>query len=270
MDRWKDFLYFLSGERVGPTSPPPYLLKWRSSRAFILLTICIAVFTDTFLYGIIVPVIPFALSTRIGVAKASIQSWTSISLACYGAALLVCSPITGFYADRSSSRRLPLLVGLLALAGATLMLCLAQTVSLLLIARILQGCSAALVWTVGLALLVDTVGQKDIGKALGYTSISMSVSILGAPVLGGVVYEKAGYYAVYYMAFGIVALDILLRLLLIEKKIARQWLPEEVPGSNGISTPKKGSDLEKTGKEKQEETVPDNGNTLETYRNFLR
>lgn len=54
----------------------------------------------------------------------------------------------------------------------------------------------------------------------------MSVAILVAPLLGGVVYAKAGYYAVYYMAFGLIGLDIILRLLLIEKKIARQWIED--------------------------------------------
>ena len=225
MGRFKNFL---NGARVDPTSPPPYLLEIRSSKLFILSTICIAVFTDIFLYGIIVPVLPFALSTRAGVPESSVQSWISILLACYGAALLVCSPLAGWYADRSSSRRLPLLFGLFALGGATVMLCLARTVWLLILGRVLQGLSAAIVWTVGQALLVDTVGQKEIGETLGWISLSMSVGILLAPLLGGVVYHGAGYYAVYYMAFGLIFLDIILRLALIEKKIARQWHVEEV------------------------------------------
>ena len=219
---------FLSGERHDATTPPPYLLKLRSSKLFILSTICIAVFTDIFLYGIVVPVIPFALSSRAGVAESSVQSWVSVLLAVYGAALLVASPFAGWYADRSSSRRLPLLFGLVALAGATVMLCLARTVVLLIIGRLLQGFSAAIVWTVGQALLVDTVGQKEIGETLGWVSLSMSIGILLAPLLGGVVYNDAGYYAVYYMAFGLIALDIILRLALIEKKIAKQWDVDEV------------------------------------------
>jgi len=152
---------FLSGKRIDATTPPPYLLHLRSSRGFILTTICIAVAT-----GMIVPVIPFALTSRAGVTQSSLQKWTSILLGVYGAALFMCSPLAGFYADRSSSRRLPLLVGLLALAGATLMLCLARNISLLVIGRLLQGASASIVWTVGLALPVDTVGQNEIGESL--------------------------------------------------------------------------------------------------------
>jgi MFS family permease len=226
---------FLSGERTDTTSPPPYLLKLRSSKAFILTTICIAVFTDMFLYGIIVPVIPFALESRAGIPTSQTQHWTSILLAAYGAALLIISPSAGVFADRSSSRRLPLLLGLFALAGATVMLCLARTITLLVIGRVLQGFSAAVVWTVGFALLVDTVGQKDIGQTLGYVSISMSVSILVAPLLGGVVYQRAGYYAVFYLSFSLIALDIFMRLVLIEKKIAQQWVENSAADEDAVN-----------------------------------
>lgn len=83
--------------------------------------------------------------------------------------------------------------------------------------------SAAIVWTVGLALLADTVGHEKIGQAMGYVAMSMSVSVLVGPLLGGVVYDKAGYYAVFTMAFGLIGVDIVLRVLLVEKKIARRW-----------------------------------------------
>lgn len=103
------------------------------------------------------------------------------------------------------------------------MLLVGSSIGVLVAGRLLQGFSAAVVWTVGLALLVDTVGQKDVGQVMGYVSLSMSLSILLAPLLGGVVYARAGYFAVYYMAFGLIALDIILRIALIEKKIAKQW-----------------------------------------------
>lgn len=205
--------------------------------------------------------IPFAIQSRAGVQQSSVQSYVSILLACYGAALLVLSPVVGWCADRSSSRRLPLLLGLLALAGATVMLCLARTVALLVVGRLLQGFSAAIVWVVGMALLVDTVGEKEIGETLGWVSISMSVGILLAPLLGGVVYNKAGYYAVYYMAFGLIGLDIILRLSLIEKKIALQWLDNE-PDSEDISGPEQGyPDTDNAENEKLNFVEPKDGDT---------
>lgn len=216
-------------------APPPRLLRVRSSRRFILVAVCVSVFTDIFLYGIIVPVLPFAIASRAAVPEPDVQYWISVLLAVYGVAILVTSPISGWYADRSSSRRLPLLIGLLALAGATILLCLARSVALLVTGRILQGMGDAVVWTVGQALLVDTVGQRDIGQVLGYVSISMTLGVLLAPLLGGVVYSHAGYYPVFYMAFGLILVDAFLRLSLVEKKIAAQWIEKKdvaTPPSN--------------------------------------
>ena len=109
------------------------------------------------------------------------------------------------------------------------MLCVGSSIGVLVTGRLLQGLSAAIVWTVGLALLVDTVGQTDIGQTMGSVFLAMSLAFLVAPLLGGIVYARAGYYAVFYIAFGVIVLDISLRLLLIEKKVARKWLVEPAP-----------------------------------------
>ena len=223
--------HFVSGEKKAPDSRPPHFLAFRSSSTFILATVCIAIFTDILLYGIIVPVIPFALTSRVGVDEDSVQTWNAILLACYTIALFVGSPLVGLYADHTSSRRWPLLIGLVSLAGSTIILCLGRTIALLIIGRILQGLSAAIVWTVGLALMVDTVPDK-IGEAMGYSAIAMSMGLLVSPAIGGAVFAAKGYYSVYYIAFGCIFLDIVLRLILIEKKIARQWIANDEESSS--------------------------------------
>jgi len=152
-----------------------------------------------------------------------VQYWTSALLCCYSGALLVSSPICGWLADRPSSRRLPFILGLLALGGSTILLCLGSSILVLVLGRLLEGLSTAVIWTSGLALLVDTVGQKEIGRVMGWCSISMHSAMLLGPLLGGVVFERSGYYAVFAMAFGVIFLDIVLRLLLVEKKIAAGW-----------------------------------------------
>lgn len=61
----------------------------RSSKGFVMVVVCIAVFTDVFLYGLIVPMLPFALSERLGIPDHLIQRWNSILLGTYGAAILL-------------------------------------------------------------------------------------------------------------------------------------------------------------------------------------
>lgn len=206
----------------------PKFVELRSSKWFIMFVVAFATGTDIFMYGLIVPVTPTALEVRVGIPERNIQSWTSILLALYSAALLAFAPVVGYIADRAESRRWPLLVGLVALAAATALLCVGTHIALWIVGRLFQGAAAAVVWTAGLALMVDTVGKDDLGQAIGYVSMAISVGTLAGPLLGGVVYEDGGYYAVFGLAFAFIALDIVLRLLLIERRHAIKWLAPEI------------------------------------------
>lgn len=212
----------------GSGDKPPVFLQFRSSKTFIIIVVASAVFTDIFAYGIVVPVFPFALTERADIHEDDVQTWVSIFLAVYGAALLVASPICGWLADRMQSRQASFLLGLLALGGSTALLCAGSSIAMFAAGRVLQGVSAAVVWVTGLALLVDTVGPDEIGSAMGYIGLSMSLAILLAPLLGGVVFAEAGYYSVYAMAFGLIVLDLFLRFAMVERKVAKKWLPDLV------------------------------------------
>ncbi|EKG18517.1 Major facilitator superfamily [Macrophomina phaseolina MS6] len=193
-------------------------------------------FYDIFLYAVIVPVMPYTLTEKTGINPHDVQHWNSVLIAVYGASLLAFSPICGWFADHTTTRRLPLLLGLVALAGSTVMLNIGTSIGILIAGRLLQGASAAVVWVVGLALLVDTVGQTDVGQSMGYVSMAMSLAILIAPLLGGVVLDHGGYNAVFAMAYAIIGLDIILRLVLVEKKVARRWEPPEEVADLGASS----------------------------------
>lgn len=208
----------------------PRLLELRSSRWFITLVVSVGSATDVFVYGVTVPVTPTALHTRLGFSDENVQAWTSILLALFGGALLVSSPIVGYIADRSESRRWPYLCGLVGLGAATALLCLGTSLSLWIAGRLFQGAAAATVWVVGNALLADAAGKDGVCKAMGYTAAATSVGTVAGPLLGGVVYEHFGYYAVFGLAFALIGLDIVLRSVLIERRHRIKWLgPERVP-----------------------------------------
>jgi MFS family permease len=131
--------------------------------------------------------------------------------------------IFGWLADRTTARRVPLLLGLLALGASTALLCAGTSLVLLVAGRTLQGISSAVVWTVGLALISDSVEKEEMGQAMGYIALSMSIGSIAGPLLGGVVYARAGYYAVFAMGFALVGFDIFLRLVMVEKSAVAQW-----------------------------------------------
>uniref|UniRef100_A0A060SZU6 ARAD1C11352p n=1 Tax=Blastobotrys adeninivorans TaxID=409370 RepID=A0A060SZU6_BLAAD len=193
-------------------------IKIRGSKAFIVTTIGLAVFTDIFLYGVIVPVIPFAFERRMHVNHNDVQMWVSKSLAVYSVGLIVGSIVFGYLADRMRNRRTSMLLGLVVLVAATIILCLTKSLALFMVGRVLQGLSAAVVWTVGLAVIADTADPNEVAYLMAYPGIGMNLGIFFGPLLGGIVYDRAGYYSVFYLCFALLVFDILLRLLMIERK----------------------------------------------------
>lgn len=149
---------------------PPWGLRWRSSTSFVLITVATGLFTDLFLYGLVVPVLPFLLHDRLSIPDNAIQSYSSGLLAAYAGVQLLCSVPAGWIADRTTSRQAPFLTGLAALLAATILLAVGQSIGVLVLARGLQGMSASVVWTIGLAMIRDTVGPHNLGKAIGTVS----------------------------------------------------------------------------------------------------
>lgn len=143
--------------------------------------------------------------------------------------------ICGWVADHTSDRSISFYTGLLVLAAATILFGVARSSWVLLISRLLQGLSAAITYTVGLALLVDTVGRDNIGQWMGTALSSSSFGLIVSPLLGGIVYAKVGYMAVFGMALGLICVDIVMRLCMIEKKHAAKYtISESTPPANGF------------------------------------
>lgn len=66
-----------------------YAKGFRSSDGFIIFVVGAAVFTDMLLYGLIVPILPYTLTGRIGIPQEEVQKWNSILLGSFGAALTI-------------------------------------------------------------------------------------------------------------------------------------------------------------------------------------
>jgi len=233
-----------------PSQQLPWGLKWRSSTFFIIFVVGIGIFTDLFIYSIVVPVLPFLLRDRLHVPPEKLQIYVSSLLGAMAASSFVFSPIAGIIADRIGNRQQPFLAGLVALLLSTILLAVGNSVGMIVLARVLQGMSSAVVWVVGLAILVETQPAK-LGTMIGTARLSkkalesntdisqiFSFSTFGtqaAPVLGGVLYTKTGYIGVSGACLGLILIDIILRLLMIEKKTALQYRKahETIP-SNSI------------------------------------
>lgn len=81
-------------------------------------------------------------------------------------------------------------------------------------------------WTLGLAIIVETVGQENLGKTMGTIFSFISVAGLFSPICGGLLYAKTGYKGVFGVGIGLVAVDFVLRMLMVEKRVRDKYLPD--------------------------------------------
>lgn len=83
-----------------------------SSNFLILTAVGIAFFSEAFLYGVAVPILPFMLHERAGFALGDLQWYCSFLLTAYSASSLAFAPVAGFVTDRTVSRKRPFLIAL--------------------------------------------------------------------------------------------------------------------------------------------------------------
>lgn len=123
----------------------------------------------------------------------------------------------GWFADHSRARQLPFIVGLVALGASTLLFVVGRSLPALIVARGLQGFSAAAVWVVGLAIVADNVPEDRVAEAMGQTTIALTWGALLGPTIGGIMFEKFGYYATFAVPAGLILVDVALRFAMLER-----------------------------------------------------
>ena len=158
----------------------------RHSRAAAAALVCLATFVDILAYSIAVPVLP-DLSARLGASPTVI----GLLFGSFGLTLLTVSIPMGAMSDRIG-RKTPMVIGLLALVGASVMFAWSNRLVWLFAARMVQGAADAITWVVGLALVADLYGPQERGKVTGFVMAGTGVAFMVGPTLGGWLYEAGG------------------------------------------------------------------------------
>ncbi|BGP15368.1 hypothetical protein JCM10213v2_003336 [Rhodosporidiobolus nylandii] len=198
------------------TAPPPLpsttRRRTRSGRAVLV---------DLSSYALAVPVIPFRLQQ---LGYDDIGGKTGWLVAAYAGGLIVSSPPAAWIGARWKNRQVPLSVGLLFMAGAIILFMEATNYTMMVVARILQGFSGTVLWTIGLALVTDSVPEHRVGVVLGQVMVGFSLGQAIGPPVGGTMYDRLGYRAPFIFSLCLVAFDLFLRLLIIEKHQALRYI----------------------------------------------
>ena len=91
-----------------------------------------------------------------------------------------------------------------------------NSLALWIAGAILVGVSSAIVWASCLSLIVSRTEKSQLAQVLSFTSISLSCGDFLGPVTGGAIYGAGGPEAVFGLIFGLIGVDAVLRLLMIE------------------------------------------------------
>jgi MFS family permease len=152
-------------------------------------------------------------------------------MSCYSAStkLTFTTAIWGWIADRTPDRKVTFYCGLIIQLAATITFGLANGVIILVISRLFQGLSEAAVLTIGLVIIVDTVGNDEIGRWTGTVMSSLSFGLIISPLVGGIVYDSAGYMAVFGLVMGVVSINILMGILMVLSPARAQRLQSQKP-----------------------------------------
>ncbi|KAF9698178.1 hypothetical protein EKO04_003877 [Ascochyta lentis] len=188
----------------------------RSSKVFIIFTVCTACLTDGVTYGLVAPVIPFLLKDEGLVKEENIQMSTSLLIAAFSVADFFGAPCCAWYVDRARSRRVPWYLGIVLITAGSMLFGFSNNVAMLVCSRVLHGLSSSILYTVGLAVLVDTVGKDEVGQWMGTAMSCNNIGMIISPMLGGIVYDRSGKLAVFAIMISLGAFDVALRLLMNE------------------------------------------------------
>ena len=183
--------------------------KMDKNAKIALLVVTLAIFTDMLVYTMIVPVLP-KYATGLGVS----QQLIGIMFASYAVVFLAATPLVGVLSDKYG-RRKPMILGLAGLFLSTLLFACAGNIELLIIARALQGLSAAATWTAGLALIADVFPSSQRQQAAGMALMGSFAGTLIGPSFGGLLYDAGGYLLPFLVAAGLVLVDGLARVFLL-------------------------------------------------------
>src|SRR5712691_2682885 len=183
-------------------------MSLRSSRAVVVALVTFATFTDIVAYSVAIPVLP-ALSRTLGASPTMV----GLLFASFGATLLTVSMPMGAISDRIG-RKGPIVGGLIALVGASLLFAFADSLPWLFAARLVQGAADAVTWVVGFALVADLYDSSERGKVTGIVMMGTSFAVMIGPTIGGWLYEIGGIRLpfIFVAALGVVVTALFLWL----------------------------------------------------------
>lgn len=94
----------------------------------------------------------------------------------------------GYFCDKYRTRKAPLICGFVTMALATALFISARSNWVLLLARVCQGLSGAVVGVLGLSMIAESSSPEHLGSHMACVSASLTWGMLCGPMTGGFLY----------------------------------------------------------------------------------
>ena len=173
----------------------------------ITAVVALALFMDSFLYGLVIPLSPFSG----GPAGAP-----GMLYAAYAVGLLVAAPFCAQVGERYGYRSL-MLAGFVLAAGFFGLSALGRPFLALAGGRAMQGAAAAACWTAGLALMAEHHSSQR-ARLMGLAMTASTAGSVAGPAVSGWLFAAGGRALPFLVAGGLTAADGCLRFLLLPRR----------------------------------------------------
>jgi EmrB/QacA subfamily drug resistance transporter len=191
----------------------------------LTLTACILASSLAFIDGSVTNVALPAIGRDLGATPAELQ-WTINAYLLPLSALLL---IGGAAGDHFGRRKL-LIAGIALFTAASLACALASDLTMLLVARAVQGIGAAVLLPNSLAMLGASFSGEERGKAIGTWAGAGAIAGAVGPPLGGWLVDAVGWRAIFYVNLPLATLAVAIAARYV-KESADGELPLDLPGA---------------------------------------
>ncbi|MEV5928416.1 MFS transporter [Streptomyces cellulosae] len=217
-----------AGQGDGPSAGPSEATPGKGLRGhpwFTLFTVAVGVMMVA-LDGTIVAIANPAIASDLGATLADVQWITNA----YFLALAVSLITAGKLGDRFGHRQ-TFLIGVVGFAAASGAIGLSDSITLVIVFRVLQGLFGALLMPAALGLLRATFPAEKLNMAIGIWGMVIGASTAGGPILGGVLVEHVSWQSVFFINVPVGVLAVALGVwILLDHRTENAPRSFDIPG----------------------------------------
>src|SRR3954464_15362317 len=196
----------------------------RTRQFAILMIVACALFMQNLDSTIIATALP-TIAADIGETPMRLN----VAITCYLLSLAVFVPISGWTADRFGARRV-FTAAIIVFTIGSIACGFAQSLWMLVLARIVQGMGGAMMVPVGRLVLLRTVPNAELVGAVSYVSVPALIGPAIGPPLGGLIVTYTSWHWIFFINIPIGMIGVLLVNLFVENMRESTRRPFDLPG----------------------------------------